>query len=164
MFFIIGVFLSLVGIWAHAIFSKYGDTADAFMGTIFTILISVMLFLPVQMVTGGLIDDYSYGTRTGYITKLSESGVIWKTWDGELQLGSGTMASLQKPFSFSVTDEDIQKSIMTVIDEGSRVTLTYKQWFILNYKQGKTSYIVTDIEVQLVNERRSILNLYKVSK
>ena len=31
--------------------------------------------------------NYSNGNRVGNITKFSEKGIIWKTWEGQLHLG-----------------------------------------------------------------------------
>ena len=52
--------------------------------------------------TGGMLSGYSEGIREGYITKFSEKGIIWKTYEAQIQIGTGELAALQAPFAFSI--------------------------------------------------------------
>lgn len=56
----------------------------------------------------GCIQDYSDGTRVGYIRKFSEKGLIWKSWEGEMMLTppAGVVMANVDTFAFSVRLED----------------------------------------------------------
>jgi len=124
-------------------------TEDIFIGMVIGTLLSVLGLMPLVIVinfTGGLIDDYSSGSRSGYITKLSESGIFVKTWDGEMQVGTGNLAALQEPFQFSVPNQLMRDVLNSAANDGTRVRLTYRQYFIANYYEGGTSYIITAVD------------------
>lgn len=108
--------------------------------------IQIVIFFPMLGFTTGLYEGYSEGTRTGYVTKLSRKGVIYKTYEGEMQLGAGLQASLQEPFKFSVRDKEIVQQLVEAADEGSRVKLHYTQWLIQPYKHGSSSYEIIKVE------------------
>lgn len=98
---------------------------------------------------GGVDWDYSEGSRVGKLYKISKKGIIWKAYDGELDLElmesdtEGGMAT--KIWYFSVPDEDIAKRLEGV--QGQRVKLEYKQKLIADFSKGTSSYHVYDFEV-----------------
>lgn len=120
----------------------YNDGVSAFMNglgvaVIVTVLVSV-IFVPLAGVTGGFFENYSTGTREGFITKVSVKGFFWKTNEAQIQVGTGQMAALQEPFSFSISDPDMALLVESYL--GERVRIKYKQWLIQPYKYGGTSY------------------------
>lgn len=93
---------------------------------------------------------YSEGSRSGLLLKFSKKGYIFKTWEGELNLGGitqgqGTM--LNNMWNFSVnnseaeTIDDLQKY------EGKRIRLAYKEKMRHFPWQGETNYFVYKVEV-----------------
>ena len=68
--------------------------------------------------------SFSKGERAGYIQKLSKSGWICKTWEGEMAMVTMPGAIPEK-FLFSVRDEDVAKRINQFA--GKRVVLVYEQ-------------------------------------
>lgn len=143
MFYIISVAIFSILV---ILYFCYGRSEGLFIVLFVSLFLAIPAFYPAQAVTGGFIDDYSQGQRTGYIIKLSNSGLIWKTWDGAMQLGTGNISSLQQPFKFSIVDDALVQSIKSAIDGGVRVRLTYQQYFIPNWRKGDTGYIITKIE------------------
>lgn len=101
-------------------------------------VIMAMVFVPLAGVTGGFFDNYSTGTREGFITKVSVKGFIWKTNEAQIQVGTGQMAALQEPFSFSISDPDMALMVESYL--GEKVRIEYKQWLIQPYRYGETSY------------------------
>lgn len=101
-------------------------------------------------VTGGLLPGYSTGEREGYITKISHRGVIWKTWEGQIQVGTGNMAALQEPWGFSVVEEEILSEIQENL--GNRVRVTYKEWLMQPFNRGSSGYEITSVGVLEVSE------------
>ena len=89
--------------------------------------------------------SFSEGEGVGYIQKVSKSGWVCKTWEGEISLISlpGTM---QEKFSFTVRDEAVALKVRDAI--GKRVDLTYGQHRGLPTSCfGDTDYFVNDVKV-----------------
>jgi len=84
---------------------------------------------------------YSEGTRSGELIKISNKGVVVKTWEGEISQGiSGAQI-----FTFSVLDKD-QK----VIDDlqkyqGQFVKLDYVERYATFFWLGDTKYFITNV-------------------
>ena len=76
--------------------------------------------------------NYSSGERLGVVTKLSQKGVIWKSWEGEALMAlPGSMASATQPecFEFNVAPEAVVK-VKAALTSGARVSLVYRQWWM----------------------------------
>jgi len=92
---------------------------------------------------------YSSGTRTGFLIKISEKGYVFKTCEGQLNLG-GVDASPESGitgnvWNFSVKDDNVHKALQS--SEGKKVTLHYDQVNKPMPWQGDTDYFVTQVEV-----------------
>jgi hypothetical protein len=92
---------------------------------------------------------YSEGTRAGQLIKISKKGVIFKTHEGELNLGGLRIGDQQDAlegniWSFSVIKEEVLEEVKKY--EGKRVKLAYKQRFKSLPWQAKTDYIVVGVE------------------
>lgn len=92
---------------------------------------------------------FSKGTRTGNLIKLSKKGVLFKTYEGQLNLGgfqndsdSGLSGNI---WSFSVPKDKVYKVLEQ--HEGQKVKLFYKEKMQAMPWQGKTNYFVYDLEV-----------------
>jgi hypothetical protein len=125
----------LFGNWGERDFNSF---MNALLAGFVLGLIMAVLFLPLAHVTGGFMPNYSEGTREGYITKVSVKGAIWKTNEAQIQVGTGEMAALQEPFSFSISDPNIAEAVKSYL--GDRVRITYKQWLIQPAWYGETTY------------------------
>ncbi|WAC11153.1 hypothetical protein [Dyadobacter pollutisoli] len=95
---------------------------------------------------------YSEGKRGGFITKLSNKGYIFKTYEGELRMGGlyegdGTMSSSEWIFSVSGKNKDAIAKLEEAIKNGHRVSLTYEEKFFTLPWNGDTKYFVTNVEV-----------------
>ena len=71
---------------------------------------------------------YSEGTRVGIIYKFSKKGTIFKTYEGEMVLPgirnkSKDASMSSNTFNFSVTDEELAKTLMK--SQGMEVELHY---------------------------------------
>lgn len=95
----------------------------------------------------GCGSGYSHGSRVGTVRKLSEKGLIWKSWEGELVLG-GSVKSENGPiievWSFSATPA-AASNINQIMLNGKKCELTYDQWFIGPISQNST-YTVTGVK------------------
>jgi len=122
-------------------------TDDTVMAVLFTGammgVIVMLVFVPIVALTGGLLEGYSDGYREGYITKVSQRGVVFKTFEGQMQIGTGQQAALQEPFEFSISDPDMAEFVESYL--GEKVRLKYKQWLIMPYWVGSSGYDIVEI-------------------
>jgi hypothetical protein len=86
--------------------------------------------------------SFSKGERAGYIQKLSKSGWICKTWEGEMAMVTMPGAIPDK-FLFSIRNEEVAKRINALA--GKRVVLVYEQHKGLPTSCfGDTEYFIVD--------------------
>ena len=73
--------------------------------------------------------NYSNGTRVGVVTKLSERGYVFKSWEGEMlmALPAGVSAVNAEKFRFTVEPESVDK-VKEAMRSGKRVEPHYHQW------------------------------------
>lgn len=90
---------------------------------------------------------YSDGTRAGDLIKISRKGVVFKTYEGQLNLGGFQSDSSDglsgNIWAFSVTNDEIYQKLQQY--EGKRVKLHYKQRYRSFAWQGKTEYFVDGV-------------------
>jgi hypothetical protein len=90
---------------------------------------------------------YSKGTRTGYLIKMSEKGVVFKTMEGQMNLGGissgGDAGLVGNIWDFSVGDQYLYKKLASL--EGKKVTLSYEEHFRRIFWQGDTNYFIYDV-------------------
>ncbi|MCB0556956.1 MAG: hypothetical protein KDD02_25640 [Phaeodactylibacter sp.] len=91
---------------------------------------------------------YSQGTRAGTLIKISDKGVVFKTYEGQLNLGgfqqSSTNGVVGNIWDFSVAKRDIFEKLQNY--EGKQVKLAYKQRYKAFPWQGDTEYFVVSVE------------------
>lgn len=114
-----------------------------------------LLFLSLILAgTACVSENYSNGERIGLVTQFSQSGIIWKSWEGHLNLTqTGMNSSSSTPFDFSIDndheDSTVIKSIKYAADSGWKVKLTYHETFNKNWwnNRGETDHFITKVEV-----------------
>jgi flagellar basal body-associated protein FliL len=88
--------------------------------------------------------SFSKGERAGYIQKISQSGWICKTWEGEMAMVTMPGAIPDK-FLFSVRDDKVAERINKFA--GKRVALVYEQHKGLPTSCfGDTEYFIVDVK------------------
>lgn len=91
--------------------------------------------------------DYSNGSRVGVVTKLSQRGLFWKSWEGELNMGGvraqqdSTVANV---FEFNADEAAVPK-IQEALRTGKRVELIYREWAIGPPSIGN-DHVVIDVK------------------
>lgn len=92
---------------------------------------------------------YSEGTRSGILTKISKKGYVFKTYEGELNIGgifqNNSPLIPTTIFYFSVRDKKIYYDLQQA--EGKKVVLYYKQVIKNFFWQGETDYFVYEIRL-----------------
>lgn len=121
-----------------------GEFISAAIVAILGIVLSGLGFVPIAGLTGGFFANYSNGQRIGFITKATTKGIIFRTNEIDMQMGSGQQASLSPHFECSVTDTKTFDEIQGKL--GDEVKITYREWLIMPYWMGKSGYEVTKVE------------------
>ena len=95
---------------------------------------------------------YSSGYRAGTIMKVSTKGFVWKTYEGQLNMGGmagsggSDVASSVWQFSVDKGNDDVIKAIDEAVDSGGRVKLHYREKFYQFNWRGDTRYFVYEVE------------------
>jgi len=106
------------------------------------VLVPVACFILYTWIT--LNWSFSRGERTGYIQKLSKSGWVCKTWEGEMAMVTMPGAIPEK-FLFSVRDDKVVEVINKLA--GKRVSLVYEQHKgVPTSCFGETEYFIVDVK------------------
>jgi len=112
-------------------------------------LLSFLLFGFAIYKLFGIPLTYSEGERAGVVYKISKQGYVIKTWEGDLNVGivgeelSGPVT--MKIWQFSVKDDETAKKIEEYARSGERITLHYKQPYVMGALYGKSEYLVIDV-------------------
>lgn len=105
-------------------------------------LLIVFLSLVIYYIVCGF--TYSEGTRSGVLTKISKRGYVFKTNEGELNVGGlnqgdGTIMPLSI-FRFSVENDSIYR--LLELEQGKKIVLHYKEVYKSFFWQAETDYFV----------------------
>lgn len=97
-------------------------------------------------------ENYSNGERIGVITQFSETGLIWKSWEGHLNVTQTGMNS-SVPFDFSIDNDSPNQVVINTLDSaaqyGWKVKLVYHETAGKNMfsNRGETNHFITKVEV-----------------
>ncbi len=120
------------------------------------------LFLGVAALIGscggiGNNIEYSRGERVGMVNKLSEKGLFWKTWEGQMALegivsSNNTMGANVWDFSLdreAWNGEDTKELVAKLrgyMQNGAKVKLTYKEPLATWPWRSGTDYLIQSVE------------------
>ena len=97
-------------------------------------------------------ENYSNGERIGVITQFSETGLIFKSWEGHLNVTQTGMNS-SRPFDFSIDNDKPDHRIITTLDSAAqhcwKVKLVYHETLGFNWfkNRGETEHFINKVEV-----------------
>ncbi|GEM_PF-787606 len=108
----------------------------------------------IVVATGAILwsASYSSGSRTGRVIKLSNKGILFKTWEGELNMESlghsKSTAGLSTVWQFSVDEasEKVLKELDSAMVNNLRVQLIYSEKYMLIKLRGETKYFITEVK------------------
>jgi hypothetical protein len=118
----------------------------------------VKLILITALVVGAIIFSVMYwgvydeGVRAGNVLRLSKKGMLFKTYEGQLNLQTfGALKGanpIMEAFDFSVEgdQEQVLKDLEAVALSGERVNLHYVKRYSTFPWRGDTKYFVTKVE------------------
>ncbi len=108
------------------------------------VLVAIFLFINYAV--------YSEGTRAGVVIKVSKKGMIFKTWEGQLNLQSfgaiNSSNALAEVFSFSIEkgNEELYKTLEDVSLTGERVNLHYQEKYAVLPWKGDSKFFIVKID------------------
>ena len=112
----------------------------------------ILTLIGTVLLLSSCSENYSNGERIGVITQFSETGLIYKSWEGHLNVTQTGMNS-SVPFDFSIDndrpDEQVIKTLDSAAQHGWKVKLIYhqttgKNWFS---NRGETDHFINKVEV-----------------
>jgi hypothetical protein len=118
---------------------------------IIQIKIILLLFITSISITS-CSENYSNGERIGLVTQFSKRGIIFKTWEGHLNVTQTGMNS-SDGFDFSIDrdneDEKIIKLIDSAASNGWKLKFIYRATFGKNWfsNRGETNYFIDSVKV-----------------
>ncbi len=114
--------------------------------------------LAVALILGIIIFSVLYwatfetGLMAGKVLRISEKGVLFKTYEGKLNLETfgalkGT-SPIAESFDFSVesNEKEVIKALQEVALSGERVNLHFKKRYAQFPWRGETKYFITQVE------------------
>ncbi|MCF8257490.1 MAG: 6-phosphogluconate dehydrogenase [Flavobacteriales bacterium] len=130
---------------------KFADKAKRKARNFFRWFVAMVLLLVIGFGLFVVFVPYSEGVRAGTVLKVSKRGVIFKTYEGQLDLETfGASLDSKNPFSqafmFSVREAQVVKDLEAVSLSGERVNLRYKENFFIIPFLGETKYFVMGVE------------------
>lgn len=97
-------------------------------------------------------ENYSNGERIGVITQFSHTGILWKSWEGHLNVTQTGMNS-SVPFDFSIDNDKNPSDVIATLDSaanyGWKVKLIYHETMGWNWfnNRGSTNHFINKVEV-----------------
>ncbi len=134
------------------------STTSSFKNTISNILMKVLKLLIVIIVLGAVAAwgltkfAYSEGERAGVVSKFSKKGYVFKTYEGELNVGAqGQVSNMnQNIWNFTLQNSDDTAIVNNLEDAmlyGKRVRLHYEQRIFKFFWMGDSEFFVTRVDV-----------------
>ncbi len=121
--------------------------------SVFRLIMIGLLILGLLTGAYFVFGNYSEGTRAGTIVKLSNKGIVFKTVEGQLNLGglsgeTGSPATTLWDFSVKGSEDAVVKALEEASLNGHRIKLFYKEKFYRLPWQGDTRYYIYQVETQ----------------
>lgn len=115
-------------------------------------IVAIVLGMLFGVIGGCSVSD---GSRVGTITQFSKTGLIWKTYEGELVMGGvkstlntdggSSMVANTWQFSVSKGNQEMIDKIQSAMDKAKPIRLTYHRYFWLWPWTASTNYLIKDV-------------------
>lgn len=147
---------------------KYGDggktiwhLAKRYARTLFCA--GAILWGTYQSIGNGI--EYSQGIRTGMINKISEKGLFWKTYEGQMALegivsGNNSVGanvwdfSLDRQARHGENPKELAEKIRQYLEAGTKVKVTYVEPLATWPWRSGTDYLIQSVELVAKAEKQ----------
>ena len=135
----------IVFVFRAVLLAKSGGVPEALFASLMVgLILCGAMSVPVAGLTGGFMKTFSEGERVGYLVKISKRGVLFKTYDAEIQMGTGEQAALQEPFQFSIVDKELIEFARKNI--GKKVEVKYTEFLLTDFRKSSNGYVVSEMK------------------
>ena len=117
-------------------------------------IILLLLIIFATFVMTGCSNNYSSGERIGMVIQFSKTGVVFDSWEGQLNMTqTGMNSSSEFDFSLDNDKPELQDRLVPVLDSaahyGWKVSLKYNEVRGYNWLQnrGETDHFINDVVV-----------------
>lgn len=123
------------------------------------ILVTIIFVTGLGFVSFMYWGVYDEGVRAGTILRISKKGMLFKTYEGQLNLETfGALKGanpIMEAFDFSVegSEEEVLKQLQEAALTGERVNLHYKKHYTTVPWRGDTKYFI--VKVERIKKERS---------
>jgi hypothetical protein len=130
----------------------FGDRVKTTTRKVVKIIIISLLIIGIAVFSFYYWGVYDEGVRAGNVLRISKKGVMFKTYEGQLNLQTfGALKGanpIMESFDFSVeaSDEQVIKDLEEVALSGERVNLHYVKRYTTFPWRGETKYFITKVE------------------
>ena len=108
----------------------------------------IVFSIPILGFTTGLCPNYGKGVLIGRVVNLREQGIIYKTYEGEIQYSTNSLTTTTKTLHFSIQNSHLFYEL--VVLQGRKVALYYNKWLITPFKIGSSRYVVTSVREESI--------------
>ena len=115
-------------------------------------IIGIVLVVLIGITSFYYFAVYEEGVMAGKVLRISEKGVMFKTYEGKLNLDTfGALkgaSPIAESFDFSVESKETEviKELQQVALSGERVNLHFVKRYKVFFWRGDTRYFVTKVE------------------
>jgi hypothetical protein len=112
----------------------------------------ILIVLLISFLVFSYFANYDQGVRAGNVVRISKKGVMFKTYEGQLNLQSFGALKNASPFAetfdFSVDKKkpEVIRELEAVALTGERVNLHYVKRYVKFPWRGETKYFITGVE------------------
>ena len=122
------------------------------VGKVMRIALILILVLGAGLFSFYYWGVYDEGVRAGTVLRISKMGILFKTYEGQLNLETfGALRGanpIAEAFDFSVESDnsEVIQDLQEVALTGERVNLHYKKRYLTFPWRGDTKYFITRVE------------------
>lgn len=133
-------------------YQTFGERVARTTGRVIKITVVSLVILAIALLCLGYWGIYDEGVRAGTVLRISKKGMIFKTYEGQLNVQTfgafkGTNP-IMEAFDFSVlaSDEAVIRDLQAVSLSGERVNLHYVSRYATFPWRGDTKYFIVKVE------------------
>jgi hypothetical protein len=130
----------------------FGQSVKATFFRILKLIFGVSLVVGIAVFSFYYWGVYDEGLRAGTVLRISKKGMLFKTYEGQLNIQTfGALKNvnpIMESFDFSVEsdDEQVIRDLEAVALSGERVNLHYIKRYATFPWRGDTKYFITHVE------------------
>ena len=133
-------------------YQTFGEQVAQTTRRVVKVILIAIVLLTIGYVALAYWGVYDEGVRAGTVLRISKKGMIFKTYEGQLNVQTFGSFKGQNPiteafdFSVSAADTDVVTELQEVALSGERVNLHYVARYAAFPWRGDTRYFITKVE------------------